>query len=176
MIALAAESSGDDRKITARLLRPIDDIQDVAKIADELHQWDAWTVDRFLFALAHKRCVGIVAIQAGVIVGYAICERFEQALTILNFGVSCSQDRKAITNALIESLKRQLVFSHWMRTIEFIVEDSNLPIQLVMREQGFKAVMVLRDFFDMGDGYVFQISKSVAAESAIQERFGSLKQ
>ena len=116
-----------------------------------------WTEEDFLRCLRQRNCIGMVAEQGERILGYMVFELFETRLHILNFAVSPSYRRCGVGHRMVSKLISKL--SSYRRThVTLDVRETNLTAQLFFRALGFKAVKVLRSFYeDTGeDGFRLQ--------------------
>ena len=117
----------------------------------------AWTEEDFLRCLRQRNCIGMVAECGEKVVGFMIYELHKTKLHILNFAVHPSYRRHGVGGQMVAKLVSKLS-SHRRTRITLEVRETNLPAQLFFRSQGFKAVRVLRAFYeDSGeDAYLLQ--------------------
>jgi ribosomal-protein-alanine N-acetyltransferase len=99
----------------------------------------------------------MVAEQGEKVVGFMIYELHKNKLHILNFAVNSSCRRYGVGSQMVAKLISKLS-SHRRTRITLEVRETNLPAQLFFRKQGFKALRVLRSFYeDSGeDAYLLQ--------------------
>ena len=117
----------------------------------------AWTEEDFIRCLRQRNCIGMVAEKDDQVVGFMIYELHKNRLHILNFAVNVDHRRCGVGHAMFSKLLGKL--SHERRNrIMLEVRETNLEAQLFFRESGFKAVSVLRDFYDdtTEDAYLMQ--------------------
>ena len=107
----------------------------------------AWTEEDFLRCLRQRNCIGMVAEQAEKVVGFMIYELHKAKLHILNFAVNPTCRRAGVGSQMIQKLISKLS-SHRRTRITLEVRETNLAAQLFFRAQGFKAVKVLRSFYE----------------------------
>src|SRR6476659_335692 len=107
----------------------------------------AWTEEDFLRCLRQRNCIGMVAEQGEKVVGFMIYELHKSRLNILNFAVSPAYRRVAIGTQMVAKLISKLS-SHRRTRITLEVRETNLAAQLFFRAQGFKAIKVLRSFYE----------------------------
>src|SRR6516225_4776269 len=117
----------------------------------------AWTEEDFLRCLRQRNCIGMVAEQGEKVVGFMIYELHKAKLHILNFAVHPSWRRSGVGNQMVSKLISKLS-SHRRTRITLEVRETNLVAQLFFQKQGFKALRVLRAFYeDSGeDAYLLQ--------------------
>jgi ribosomal-protein-alanine N-acetyltransferase len=117
-----------------------------------------WSEEEFIRCLRQRNCIGMVAEQDDQVVGFMIYELHKNRLHILNFAVDPEARRSGIGSAMIDKLVGKL--SHDRRNrIMLEVRETNLDAQLFFRSRGFRAISVLRDFYDDSteDAYLMQL-------------------
>src|SRR5437016_11196344 len=107
----------------------------------------SWTEEDFLRCLRQRNCIGMVAEQGEKVVGFMIYELHKAKLHILNFAVHPTCRRLGIGAQMIAKLISKLS-SHPRTRITLEVRETNLHAQLFFHKQEFKAVRVLRAFYD----------------------------
>lgn len=106
-----------------------------------------WSEEDFIRCLRQRNCIGMVAEYDGHVVGFMIYELHKARLHILNFSVNPECRRLGVGTQMIQKLVSKL--SPQRRTkILLEVRETNLAAQLFFRSSGFRATMVLRDFYD----------------------------
>ena len=116
-----------------------------------------WFEEDFIRCLRQRNCIGMVAELDDRIVGYMIYELHKNRLHILNFAVSATGRRQGVGSRMVGKLIGKLSPQRRSRIL-LEVRETNLAAQLFFRAQGFRAVSVLRDFYDdtTEDAYVMQ--------------------
>ena len=89
----------------------------------------------------------MVAEQGEKVVGFMIYELHKNKLHILNFAVGPQCRRLGVGGQMTAKLISKLS-SHRRTRITLEVRETNLAAQLFFRTQGFRAVRVLRSFYD----------------------------
>ena len=107
----------------------------------------AWTEEDFLRCLRQRNCIGMVAEHGEKVVGFMIYELHKAKLHILNFAVHPSWRRVAVGSQMVAKLISKLS-SHRRTRIMLEVRETNLVAQLFFRKQEFRAVRVLRSFYE----------------------------
>ncbi len=107
----------------------------------------AWTEEDFLRCLRQRNCIGMVAEQGEKVVGFMIYELHKSKLHILNFAVLPVSRRQAVGTQMVQKLVSKLS-SHRRTKITLEVRETNLSAQLFFRSQGFRAMRVLRSYYD----------------------------
>lgn len=128
-----------------------------------------WSEEDFIRCLRQRNCIGMVAEFEEQVVGFMIYELHKTRLHVLNFAVNPKFRRRAVGQAMMSKLVSKL--SHQRRnSILLEVRETNLAAQLFFRKIGFRAVSVLRDFYDdtTEDAYLMQFTYQPAdAEEAM---------
>jgi ribosomal-protein-alanine N-acetyltransferase len=122
------------------------DMPEVLQTEQESFEF-AWTEEDFLRCLRQRNCIGMVAEQGEKVVGFMIYELHKSKLHILNFAVQPAQRRVGIGTQMVAKLISKLS-SHRRTRITLEVRETNLPAQLFFQRQGFKAVRVLRTYYE----------------------------
>jgi ribosomal-protein-alanine N-acetyltransferase len=130
-----------------------------------------WSEDDFIRCLRQRNCIGMVAECEDHVVGFMIYELHKTRLHLLNFAVSANCRRRGVGNQMLDKLVGKL--SNQRRTrILLEVRETNLAAQLFFRTAGFRAVSVLRDYYDdtTEDAYLMQYRyRAVEAEVGARE-------
>lgn len=107
----------------------------------------AWTEEDFLRCLRQRNCIGMVAEHGEKVVGFMIYELHKNKLHILNFAVHPAWRRRGVGAQMVAKLISKLS-SHRRTRITLEVRETNLTAQLFFSRQEFKAVRVLRGFYE----------------------------
>jgi ribosomal-protein-alanine N-acetyltransferase len=130
------------------------DMPEVLAIESESFEFP-WYEEDFIRCLRMRNCIGMVAEHGERVVGFMIYELHKTRLHILNFAVSGTFRSRGVGRQMAEKLVSKL--SSQRRTnITLEVRETNLTAQLFFREVGFRAVSVLRDYYEDSpeDAYV----------------------
>lgn len=109
-----------------------------------------WTDGAFLRVLRQRNCIGVVAEQGGQIVGFMIYALLRNSIHVLNFAVAADCRRLGVGRQMAANLIEKLSAQRRSR-ITLEVRETNLAAQLFFCECGFRAVNVLRGWFDNGE-------------------------
>ena len=139
------------------------DMPEVLQTEQESFEY-SWTEEDFLRCLRQRNCIGMVAEQGERVVGFMIYELHKTKLHILNFAVHPSYRRHSVGNQMVAKLISKLS-SHRRTRITLEVRETNLPAQLFFRAQGFKAVRVLRAFYEDSGEDAFLMQYRLADDS-----------
>ena len=137
------------------------DMPEVLAIETESFEFP-WCEDDFIRCLQQRNCIGMVAEHEDRVVGFMIYELHKTELHVLNFAVGSSMRRRRIGAQMIAKLASKL--SNQRRTrIVLEVRETNLAAQVFFRNHGFRAVSVLRGFYDdtPEDAYMMEYWHSV---------------
>lgn len=117
----------------------------------------SWSEEEFVRCLRGRNCVGMVADYDDRVVGFMIYELHKTRLHILNFAVHPEMRRRRIGQQMMARLIGKLS-AHRRNRILLEVRETNLGAQLFFRTLGFRAVSVLRDFYEdtPEDAYLMQ--------------------
>ena len=122
-----------------------------------------WTEEDFLTCLRQRTCIGMVAERDEQIHGFMIYELFKQQLHLLNFAVAPASRRQGIGAEMVAKLKHKL--SQQRRNeIVLSVRESNLPAQMFFREHDFRAMGIVRGYYDDTDEDAYRLRFQLAAE------------
>src|SRR5260370_34273862 len=123
----------------------------------------AWTGEDFLRCLRQRNCIGMVAEQGEKVVGFMIYELHKSKLHILNFAVHPGFRRLGVGAQMVAKLISKLS-SHRRTRITLEVRETNLPAQLFFRVQGFRAMRVLRAYYEDSGEDAFQMQYRLGDE------------
>ncbi len=116
-----------------------------------------WCEDDFIRCLRQRNCIGMVAEYDERVVGFMIYELHKNRLHILNFAVHPNFRRRGIARSMVRKLIGKLSQQRRNRIL-LEIRETNLDAQLFFREAGFRAISVLRDFYEdtTEDAYLMQ--------------------
>jgi [ribosomal protein S18]-alanine N-acetyltransferase len=124
-----------------------------------------WAEEDFLAFLRQSNSIGMVAIEnSGMenekICGFMLYQLFPDRIHVFNLVVASEQLRQGVGTALIDRLKGKL--SSYRRTmLEIDIRESNLTGCLWLKTLGFKAVQVVREWYqapEVEDAYKFRFT------------------
>jgi ribosomal-protein-alanine N-acetyltransferase len=118
-----------------------------------------------------RNCIGMVAELADSVVAFMIYELHRSRLHMLNFAVMRSHRRLGIGTQMMSKLVGKLSPERRAR-IALEVRETNLAAQLFFRSLGFRAVSVLKDFYQDSteDAYLMQYCLGAGGEVQPQRR------
>lgn len=106
-----------------------------------------WSEDDFIRCLRQRNCIGMVADLDDKVAGFMVYELHKTRLHILNFAVASTFRRQGIGQTMIAKLASKLSPQRRSRIL-LEVRETNLSAQLFFRSLGFRAVSVLRSFYE----------------------------
>jgi ribosomal-protein-alanine N-acetyltransferase len=114
--------------------------------------------------MRQRNCIGMVAEMADSVVAFMIYELHRSRLHVLNFAVRRSHRRLGIGTQMMEKLTGKLTPERRSRIV-LEVRERNLPAQLFFRSLGYRAISVLKDFYQdtTEDAYLMQYALTSAA-------------
>ena len=116
-----------------------------------------WAEEDFIRCLRQRNCIGMVAEYDERVVGFMIYELHKNQLHVLNFSVRPDVRRRGVGQQMVNKLIGKLSQQRRNR-IALEIRETNLAAQLFFKNLGFRAVSVLRDYYDdtVEDAYVMQ--------------------
>lgn len=132
------------------------DMADVLRIERAAFEFP-WREDDFIRCLRQRNCIGFVATIGDDVVGFMVYELQKKSLHVLNFAVDPDYRGVRVGSQMVEKLVGRLTPHKWNR-ITLDVRETNLPAQKFFASHGFRAVKVLRDYYDDADedAYLFE--------------------
>lgn len=116
-----------------------------------------WSEEDFLRCLKQRNCIGMVAEHDDRVVGFMVYELNKTRIHVLNFAVAGDERHLGVGTQMVAKLIGKLSSQRRSR-ITLEVRETNLPAQLFFRSAGFRAVSVLREFYEdtPEDAYLMQ--------------------
>lgn len=116
-----------------------------------------WSEEEFIRCLRQRNCIGMVAEHDDEVVGFMIYELHKNRLHLLNFAVDPEMRRSTIGRSMINKLVSKLSMDRRNRIL-LEVRETNLDAQLFFKDLGFRAISVLRDYYEdtTEDAYLMQ--------------------
>jgi len=130
------------------------DMKEVLKIENECFEF-AWTEKEFMSNLWQRNCVGWVAEYQGRIIGFMVYKNLKNKIHLLNIATLSEFRRQGVGTQLVAKLITKL--GNQRRRIMLEVRETNLPAQLFLRFIGFRAIEILRDFYDETNEDAYQM-------------------
>jgi ribosomal-protein-alanine N-acetyltransferase len=140
------------------------DMPEVLRIEREAFEFP-WSDEDFTRCLRQRNCIGMVAEYADSVVAFMIYELHRTRLHMLNFAVLRSHRRLGIGSQMLEKLVAKLAPERRERIV-LEVRETNLPAQLFFRSLGFRAVSVLKDFYQDTAEDAYLMRYELEAEAA----------
>jgi len=144
------------------------DLPAIVRIERESYAYP-WQEAEFLDALQQRNCIGVVARHRETVVGFAIYEARRHTIKIVNLAVATSMRRRRIGSQLVGFLKDKLSRDGRDQIVTFVGDDS-LAAQLFLRQQGFRATAIVRNFYNQHDGDAYVMRYGLADSNPAFER------
>lgn len=132
------------------------DMPEVLRIEQNSFEFP-WSEEDFIRCLRQRNCIGMVAEYDERVVGFMIYELHKDQLHVLNFSVRPDVRRRGIGMQMVNKLIGKLSQQRRNRIV-LEIRETNLAAQMFFKNLGFRAVSVLRDYYDdtVEDAYVMQ--------------------
>ena len=116
-----------------------------------------WSEEDFIRCLRQRNCIGMVAEYDERVVGFMIYELHKDQLHVLNFSVRPDVRRRGVGMQMVNKLIGKLSQQRRNRIV-LEIRETNLAAQMFFKNLNFRAVSVLRDYYDdtVEDAYVMQ--------------------
>ena len=116
-----------------------------------------WSEGDFIQCLRQRNCIGMVAEYDERVVGFMIYELHKNQLHVLNFAVRPDARRRGVGEQMVNKLVGKLSQQRRNRIV-LEIRETNLAAQMFFKNLNFRAVSVLRDYYDdtVEDAYVMQ--------------------
>ena len=146
------------------------DMPEVLSIEQEAFEFP-WSDEDFTRCLRQRNCIGMVAEVGDSVVAFMIYELHRTRLHVLNFAVRRSHRRLGIGTQMMGKLVAKLSVERRDRIL-LEVRERNLPAQVFFRSLGYRAISVLKDFYEDSteDAYLMQYLSAEAASVARPRR------
>lgn len=144
------------------------DMPEVLAIEHQVFEFP-WSDEDFIRCLRQRNCIGMVAEYADQVAGFMIYELHKHRICVLDFAVASDFQRKGVGSQMVAELIGKLS-SRYRQRILLEVRETNLPAQLFFKENGFRAVSVLRSFYEdtPEDAYLMQYRYQRPAKLRLQ--------
>lgn len=123
-----------------------DDMNEVLAIEKQAFEFP-WQHDDFVRCLRLRNAVGMTAEYDDAVLGFMVYELHKDRLHILNFAVHEKYRRNGIGQQMVAKLTGKLSAARRNR-IMLEVRETNLAALNFFKACGFKAVSVLKDFYE----------------------------
>jgi len=116
-----------------------------------------WLEDDFIRCLRQRNCIGMVAEHDDRVVGFMLYELNKNRIQVLNFATAPEMRHRGVGSQMVKKLVGKLSAQRRTRIL-LEVRETNLAAQLFFRENGFRAISVLRDYYEdtPEDAYLMQ--------------------
>lgn len=122
------------------------DMEEVLEIENLCFEFP-WSEEDFIRCLRQRNIMGLAAEVGPRIAGFMLYEIHRSRLKLLTISVLPAMQRRGIGRELTGKLKKGLLPDRRTQIVTD-VRETNLDAQLFFRAMGFRAVDVLRDFYE----------------------------
>lgn len=128
-----------------------------------------WLEDDFIRCLRQRNCIGMVAEHDDRVVGFMIYELNKSRIQVLNFATAPNAQHSGVGTQMVRKLIGKLSAQRRTRIL-LEVRETNLAAQLFFRDNGFRAISVLRDYYEdtPEDAYLMQYRYAPEAGEAYE--------
>ncbi len=150
------------------------DMDEVMNIEDESFEYP-WGADDFIESLRQKNCTGMVATDNAddnKVLGFMVYVLHKNRIDLLEFAVSPEYCRRGIGTHMMDKLKSKLS-SRGIKRLSLSVSERNLRAQLFFRSQDFRAVSILRGYYNdtlEDDAYLMQYRHKPAVKEPLESQ------
>jgi ribosomal-protein-alanine N-acetyltransferase len=143
------------------------DMVEVVRIEGQSFEFP-WTEEDFYTCLRQRNCIGMVAEHDDRVVGFMIYELHKTKLHVINLAVHQEFRRMGIGTQMIEKLLLKLALESRCR-ICLEVRETNVNAQYFFRENKFRAVSILHDYYEdtAEDAYLMQYELAAVAPAPV---------
>ena len=116
-----------------------------------------WTEEEFRQCLQQPNCLAIVAEHEGRVIGFVVYETPKSSIFVTNIAVDPEFQRRNVARQMIQKLVSKMIYQRRHKII-IEIRETNLSALLCFRALGFRAVTVLKNYYDdqSEDAYVLQ--------------------
>jgi ribosomal-protein-alanine N-acetyltransferase len=125
-----------------------------------------WAEDDFIRCLRMRNCIGFIAEANERVLGFMIYELHQTRVHLLNFAVHPEFQGMGVGGTLMSVLQGKLAEKRRVR-ITTEVRERNLDAQLFFKRFGFRAVSVLRTYYEDSDEDAYLFQYRIADESEV---------
>jgi ribosomal-protein-alanine N-acetyltransferase len=143
------------------------DMPEVLQTEQESFEY-AWTEEDFLRCLRQRNCIGMVAEHNERVIGFMIYELHKTKLHVLNFAVHPEVRRLGVGRQMAAKLVGKLS-SHRRTRITLAVRETNLAAQLFFKALEFRALRVLRGYYEDSGEDAFLMQFRIADDDGSEE-------
>ena len=125
-----------------------------------------WLEEDLICCLRQSNCIGIVAEHEDKVVGFMLYELNKTRIQLLDTATASDFLRRGVGTQMVDKLIGKLSFQRRTR-ITLEVRETNLPAQLFFRSMDFRAVSVLREYYEDApeDAYLMQYRHKLEART-----------
>jgi len=130
------------------------DMQEIMVIENEVFN-DPFSEEQILGILKRKNIIGMVAEIENKVAAYMIYEFFDNRINVIKFAIPEFMNQQ-IADQMIQKLKSKLQKKHHL---DFCVAESNLKVQLFLKQHSFLATKIIHSDDASEDVYFMRFSR-----------------
>ncbi len=131
------------------------DMEEVLAIEESSFEFP-WEEEDFIKCLRQRNCIGMVAEYDEQVIGFMMYELHKNRLHVINFAVHKEFRRIGVGSQMVAKLVKKLTEQRRNRIL-LEIRETNLDGQLFFRKVGFRAISVLRDFYEDSDDDAYRM-------------------
>jgi [ribosomal protein S18]-alanine N-acetyltransferase len=139
------------------------DIEQVLQIENESFDF-AWSEEVFIRYLRQRNCIGMVNEIENRVAGFMVYELYENRIHLVNFCVKNDFRRTGVGTEMMKKLVSKLSEQRRNR-IMLEVRETNLAAQHFFKRMEFRAISVLRGFYEETDEDAYLMQYRLRSES-----------
>jgi len=130
------------------------DLDKVIKIEEETYL-EPWDKEKFLFEFKRSTVAQFILEYQEEIIGYYIISIEKKSIKILNLTISESYRNCGYEQDVLKKIKERV--NEDIKEVSFLVRETHLYTQLILKECGFKCTGILKNKFkdSKDDGFLF---------------------
>lgn len=144
------------------------DMDSVQRIEEESFEYP-WSESDFIRCMSQRSVIGMVAEHEDRVVGFMVYELHNNRVHLLNLAVHPDYRHRSVGEQMIDKLVAKLQPQRRVRIV-LEVRERNLDAQLFFKACGFRAIAVVRDFYEESPEdairFQFHVRQLHAKESA----------
>ena len=122
--------------------------------------------EEMLRHLRQRNCIGMVAEHDECVIGFMTYELHKAKLQLLSIAVAKQSRRQGVGTLMIEKLVNK-IGQRGRRSIVLEVNEENLEAQKFLRQMGFRATRVLRNFYVDCDKDAYEMVREMKDEPIV---------
>jgi ribosomal-protein-alanine N-acetyltransferase len=126
-----------------------------------------WAEGDFIATLRQRNCIGMVAEYQNRVAGFMVYEVPKNRIHLLNIAVSPEHQRSGFASQMIKKLTNKLI-TQGRSKITVEIRETNLPALLCFKSVGFRATVILKNFYEKMNEDAYSMQYTLKQENAPQ--------